>query len=83
MYRAKAQGKNRCEEFHAGMHTAMLAHVQLDADLRRIGLKEQLTLQYQPILDISSGELVGFEALVRWRRPTRGLLTPSQFITRA
>jgi EAL domain-containing protein (putative c-di-GMP-specific phosphodiesterase class I) len=57
--------------------------VQLDADLRRIGLEEQLTMQYQPILDISSGELVGFEALVRWRHPTRGLLTPSQFIARA
>ncbi|MGH3732374.1 MAG: sensor domain-containing protein [Acidimicrobiales bacterium] len=83
MYRAKAQGKDRYEEFQDDMHTAMLAHIQLEADLRRSALQEQLTVHYQPIVDLFSSELIGFEALVRWSHPTRGLLPPSEFIARA
>jgi diguanylate cyclase (GGDEF)-like protein/PAS domain S-box-containing protein len=83
MYRAKAQGKNRYEEFQDHMHTAMLAHLELEADLRRTMLQEQLTVFYQPIVDLQTAALVGFESLVRWRHPTRGLLPPSEFIARA
>lgn len=83
MYRAKAQGKDRYEEFHDDMHTAMLVNLQLETDLRRSVLEKQLTLHYQPIVDLSSNALVGFEALVRWQHPTRGLLAPSEFIARA
>jgi diguanylate cyclase (GGDEF)-like protein/PAS domain S-box-containing protein len=83
MYRAKEQGKDRYEEFQDHMHTAMLAHLELEADLRRAKLLEQLTVYYQPIVDLASRTLIGFEALVRWRHPVRGLLPPSEFITRA
>ncbi|HEY1761921.1 MAG TPA: EAL domain-containing protein [Acidimicrobiales bacterium] len=83
MYRAKAQGKDRYEEFQDHMHAAMLAHLELEADLRRTILKEQLTVFYQPIVDLETSALIGFEALVRWRHPTRGLLPPSEFIARA
>lgn len=83
MYRAKSQGKDRFEEFQDHMHTAMLAHLELEADLRRTLLQEQLTVYYQPITDLTTKRLVGFEALVRWRHPTRGLLEPSEFIARA
>jgi diguanylate cyclase (GGDEF)-like protein/PAS domain S-box-containing protein len=83
MYRAKSQGKDRFEEFQDHMHTAMLAHLELEADLRRTILRDQLTVFYQPIVDLLTGALIGFEALVRWRHPTRGLLPPSEFIARA
>jgi diguanylate cyclase (GGDEF)-like protein/PAS domain S-box-containing protein len=83
MYRAKAHGKDRYQEFQDHMHTAMLAHLELEADLRRTILQQQLTVFYQPIVDLLTGALVGFEALVRWRHPTRGLLPPSEFIARA
>jgi diguanylate cyclase (GGDEF)-like protein/PAS domain S-box-containing protein len=83
MYRAKSLGKDRYEEFQDDMHTAVLAHLELEADLRRSLLEEQFVVHYQPIVDLSSKELVGFEALVRWNHPSRGLLAPSEFITRA
>jgi diguanylate cyclase (GGDEF)-like protein/PAS domain S-box-containing protein len=83
MYRAKAQGKDRYEEFQDHMHTAMLTHLELEADLRRTMLQDQLTVFYQPIVDLKTTALIGFEALVRWRHPTRGLLPPSEFIARA
>jgi diguanylate cyclase (GGDEF)-like protein/PAS domain S-box-containing protein len=83
MYRAKSQGRNRYEEFQDTMHTAVLAHLELEADLRKSLLEEQFVVHYQPIVDLSSKDLVGFEALVRWLHPTRGLLAPSEFITKA
>jgi diguanylate cyclase (GGDEF)-like protein/PAS domain S-box-containing protein len=83
MYRAKAEGKDRYEEFQDHMHTAMLAHLELEADLRRTKLQDQLIVFYQPIVDLQTAALVGFEALVRWRHPTRGLLPPTEFIARA
>ena len=83
MYRAKAQGKDRYEEFHDDMHTAMLAHLELEADLRRTLFEDQMTVYYQPIMDLEGRDLVGFEALVRWQHPSRGLLSPVEFITKA
>ena len=83
MYRAKSQGKNRYEEFQDQMHTAVLDRLELEADLRRAVLEDQCVVHYQPILDLATGALVGFEALVRWRHPTRGLLSPAEFIPSA
>ncbi|MGA7833577.1 MAG: EAL domain-containing protein, partial [Acidimicrobiales bacterium] len=83
MYRAKSEGKDRYEEFEDHMHATMLAHLELEADLRRTLLQEELVVHYQPIVDLANGTLIGFEALVRWRHPTRGLLPPSEFISRA
>jgi diguanylate cyclase (GGDEF)-like protein/PAS domain S-box-containing protein len=83
MYLAKSQGKNRFEEFQDHMHAAVLARLELEADLRRALVEGQFTVHYQPIVDLSNGALVGFEALVRWCHPTRGLLEPSDFITSA
>ncbi len=83
MYRAKSQGKNRYEEFQDHMHTAVLSRLELEADLRRAVLEEQCVVHYQPIVDLAGGALVGFEALVRWLHPTRGLLTPAEFIPNA
>lgn len=83
MYRAKSQGKNRYEEFQDQMHTAVLARLELEADLRRALLEDQCEVHYQPIVDLTSRALVGFEALVRWRHPTRGLLSPAEFVPNA
>jgi diguanylate cyclase (GGDEF)-like protein len=83
MYRAKAQGKDRFEEFEDHMHQAVLAHLELENDLRRALAEEQFVVHYQPIVDLSNRALVGFEALVRWHHPTRGLLGPGEFINKA
>jgi diguanylate cyclase (GGDEF)-like protein/PAS domain S-box-containing protein len=80
MYLAKAQGKDRYEEFQDQMHTAVLARLELEADLRKAVLAGQFVVHYQPIFDVETGAIVGFEALVRWQHPTRGLLQPDAFI---
>jgi EAL domain-containing protein (putative c-di-GMP-specific phosphodiesterase class I) len=62
------------------MHTALVDRLQLEADLRR-GLEEdQFELYYQPSIDLDSGTVVGFEALIRWNHPSRGLVLPAEFI---
>jgi len=83
MYMAKSQGKNRFELFAPLMHTEMLARSEFRHDLSRAVQLEQLVLYYQPVLDLDSGTLRGFEALIRWQHPTRGLLLPSDFIALA
>jgi diguanylate cyclase (GGDEF)-like protein/PAS domain S-box-containing protein len=80
MYRAKALGKARHEVFLAGMHASAVALLELESDLRRAAGRGELRLHYQPIVELSSGELVGFEALLRWEHPSRGLLYPDQFV---
>ena len=80
MYLAKAQGKDRYEEFQDQMHTAVLARLELEADLRKAVLAREFVVHYQPIFDVETGAIVGFEALVRWQHPTRGLLQPDSFI---
>lgn len=80
MYVAKARGKERFELFEATMLEAMTEHVELVNDLEHAAERDQLVLAYQPIVILSSGEVVGFEALVRWRHPARGLIAPAQFI---
>jgi diguanylate cyclase (GGDEF)-like protein len=82
MYRSKREGKNRHEIFYSGMNDS-LERLGLEEDLRRAIEHQELRVYYQPQILISTGETVGFEALVRWEHPERGLLAPSEFITLA
>jgi diguanylate cyclase (GGDEF)-like protein/PAS domain S-box-containing protein len=80
MYMAKEHGKNCYEEFRDQMHTAIVERLELEADLRRTTTGKELVVHYQPIVDLETSELVGFEALVRWQHPLRGLLPPGAFV---
>jgi diguanylate cyclase (GGDEF)-like protein/PAS domain S-box-containing protein len=80
MYRAKAQGRGRSEIFDAEMRAEAVARLQVETDLRRGIDRNELWLMYQPIVNLDSGVVVGFEALVRWRHPSRGIVAPLQFI---
>lgn len=80
MYSAKATGRNRAVPFEASMGTALQTRVQLGADLRSAIQRGELELLYQPIIDLDRGHITGFEALVRWNHPSRGLLAPAEFI---
>jgi diguanylate cyclase (GGDEF)-like protein len=80
MYRAKQLGKARYEMFDEAMHTRAMDRLGLERDLRRAVEREELFLQYQPIVSLGTGSLRGFEALVRWRHPERGIIPPAEFI---
>lgn len=80
MYRAKALGKARYEVFDKGMHDQATQLLQVETDLRRALEREEFFVFYQPIMSLESGELRGFEALVRWRHPLRGFISPNEFI---
>jgi len=80
MYRAKDRGKARCEIFDTAMHTRAVTLLRLESDLRRALEKDELCVYYQPIVSLASGELHGFEALVRWQHPERELVSPDDFI---
>ena len=80
MYRAKALGKARCEVFDVRMREAAIARLALETDLRRAIERNEFELHYQPIISLATGKLAGFEALVRWRHPQRGLVSPEHFI---
>lgn len=80
MYRAKATGKARYAIFDGTMYACALARLQLENDLRRAMERQEFGLFYQPIVDLSSGRISGFEALIRWHHPQRGLVSPEEFI---
>ncbi|WP_051039856.1 EAL domain-containing protein [Synechococcus sp. PCC 7336] len=80
MYRAKAGGKDQYVVFDAAMRARAIARLQSETDLRRAVEREEFSLHYQPILSLSSGRIVGFEALLRWNHPERGLVSPAEFI---
>jgi diguanylate cyclase (GGDEF)-like protein/PAS domain S-box-containing protein len=80
MYRAKSLGKARHETFDADMRASVMARLQLETDLRHALDRGEFRNFYQPIVDLVSGEIVGFEALSRWQHPTRGLVGPNEFI---
>jgi diguanylate cyclase (GGDEF)-like protein len=80
MYRAKDHGKARHEVFDHTMHTRAVAMMRLESDLRRALEREEFRIQYQPIVALRTGKLKGFEALVRWEHPDRGLVSPNEFI---
>mgnify|MGYP004499792669 CR=1 FL=1 len=83
LYRAKAEGRGTCRFFDAGLQQEADGKVQLERELRQ-GLKTgQFRLLYQPLIDAASQRLVGFEALIRWHHPTRGVVPPCDFIPQA
>ncbi|HVK53151.1 MAG TPA: bifunctional diguanylate cyclase/phosphodiesterase, partial [Pseudoxanthomonas sp.] len=80
MYRAKEQGRDRCAMFDEAMREAAMHSLDLQADLRRAINNRDFLPFYQPILRLDDGEVVGYEALLRWQHERRGLLSPPDFI---
>jgi diguanylate cyclase (GGDEF)-like protein len=88
MYRAKALGRDRYQVFDRAMHDSLVTLLQLETDLRRAvedlpasgGEASEFEVYYQPIVRLTTGKISGFEALVRWQHPLRGLLNPTEFI---
>ncbi len=80
MYRAKDGGRARSVLFDADMRARAVQRLETERELRLAVDKEELTLHYQPIVSLHSGEVIGAEALVRWQHPERGLLQPGEFI---
>lgn len=80
LYRAKAAGKNRWAVFESSMETAMQESLTLEMDLAEALAERQLFLMYQPIFDLRTERPTAVEALLRWRHPTRGVISPAVFI---
>jgi diguanylate cyclase (GGDEF)-like protein len=80
LYEAKRAGRNRFRSFEPGMDAALRERRELEIDLRRALALKQFELHYQPFLDLGSNAVIGFEALIRWHHPTRGLVSPADFI---
>jgi diguanylate cyclase (GGDEF)-like protein len=83
MYRAKELGKARCEIFDTSMLAAAEERLVVESDLRHALERQELEVYYQPIVSLSEARLSGFEALLRWHHPRRGLVGPSEFISTA
>ena len=80
MHQAKAQGKSCSRVFESELHLANLRQAKSEDDLRQAIEQKQFELYYQPIVRLDNYQLVGFEALIRWRHPERGLVFPGDFI---
>src|SRR3989454_10386052 len=80
LYRAKAQGRGRCVEFDASMHDRAVELLELETSLRRALERKEFQLHYQPVVSLSTGQITGAEALLRWNHPDRGLVPPMEFI---
>jgi diguanylate cyclase (GGDEF)-like protein/PAS domain S-box-containing protein len=80
MYRAKDHGRNRAEFFDERSRARTLEHLHTGNALHRALERGEFELHYQPILELETGRVIGFEALVRWRHPERGLVMPLEFI---
>ncbi|MCA9553543.1 MAG: EAL domain-containing protein [Myxococcales bacterium] len=80
MYEAKHSGKGRCATFRPAMREQAVFRLSMEADLRQAVEREELTLFYQPIVSLETGAVTGFEALLRWPHPKRGLVMPADFI---
>jgi diguanylate cyclase (GGDEF)-like protein/PAS domain S-box-containing protein len=80
MYRAKSAGGDGLAGYDPGMLAGLVQRLELEADLRAALSRAELTLHYQPTVDLRTDEIVGFEALVRWHHPVRGLISPLDFI---
>ncbi|MEZ5316737.1 MAG: EAL domain-containing protein [Vicinamibacterales bacterium] len=81
MYRAKALGKGRSEVFDATMREQVLQRLQLDTALRLALERHEFLPYYQPIVNLQTGQLAGFEALLRWRHAERGIVAPGEFVS--
>jgi diguanylate cyclase (GGDEF)-like protein/PAS domain S-box-containing protein len=80
MYRAKEQGKNNVQFYTPNMNIHSVQRLTLESGLRRALQREEFLLHYQPKVDIASGRVTGMEALVRWKRPGSGMVSPAEFI---
>lgn len=80
MYRAKLQGRSQCCFYSPEMHQRTLRQMMLETALRRAIERQELRIHYQPQLDLRTGAVVGMEALVRWRHPELGMVSPAEFI---
>ncbi len=80
MYSAKAAGRNRYEVFAAARHGGQLRRLERTADLRKAAENDELFLEYQPVISLSTGTVASIEALVRWRHPRLGVISPADFI---
>jgi diguanylate cyclase (GGDEF)-like protein len=80
MYQAKLRGKDSHQVFDRQMHLTMFNRLILENDLQRALEQEEFVLFYQPIINLKTEQLAGFEALVRWRHPERGMVSPIEFI---
>ena len=80
LYVAKGAGKNQWRRYQSHLHSAMVERLELRSALDHAVNEGHFLLQYQPIVDLETDEAVGFEALVRWHHPQRGVIAPDQFI---
>jgi diguanylate cyclase (GGDEF)-like protein/PAS domain S-box-containing protein len=80
MYKAKTTGKAQWALYEPEMRTAALDRLELESDLHKAIDEGQLRLMYQPVIELRSSRIVGFEALIRWDHPTRGVIEPNTFI---
>lgn len=80
MYQAKRHGRNRYEIFNARMLEGMLSRFELENDLRKALDRREFVVYYQPIVNLVTQRIIGFEALLRWQHPARGLIEPADFI---
>jgi diguanylate cyclase (GGDEF)-like protein/PAS domain S-box-containing protein len=80
MYKAKANGKARHEVFDSQMHTRAVQALTVENELRRALDKGEIVPYFQPVVELKTGKIVGFEALARWVHPERGLISPADFI---
>lgn len=80
MYRAKALGKARAEVYDQKLHATAMKRLQLESDLRRALQQSEFVLHYQPIVALDDAQIIGFEALVRWRKSESELIYPGDFI---
>jgi diguanylate cyclase (GGDEF)-like protein/PAS domain S-box-containing protein len=83
MYRAKSGGGAHYEVFDTKMHSLALEQLRLESDLQRAVREREFLVHFQPILSVEGGSVAGFEALLRWRHPERGLLHPGEFVALA
>jgi len=80
LYRAKAEGRGTYHFFQSEMDAQMQERRKLELDLRKALLADEFELYYQPLVEVASGEVSGFEALLRWNHPERGIVMPDAFI---
>src|SRR6202030_195559 len=80
MYAAKKLGRNNCQFFKPEMQAPFLERQRLEGSLRHALSRNEFTLHYQPKISLKTGEITGVEALLRWKHPTRGLISPLQFV---
>ncbi|MRW85565.1 EAL domain-containing protein [Pseudoduganella sp. FT26W] len=80
MYRAKEAGRNQVQFYESAMHARIAERASIEAELRHALARNQLSLVYQPKMDVRSGAVTGMEALLRWQHPTLGAVAPARFI---